>query len=299
MQVSPWAGVKIIFRALLAVMTLAAGVWIWETIVLSRMKADQNAYYEAHVVPQLAAWKQRMAEFDEALKDRKSGKITPLPDLQTMDNSILRTSIDPSLRQYPVFRTKSYAEMVFFSSAFLLLITGLVGQYLRRREREAPERPADQDAGLLVGELVQQNKEFSAKAGVGTGNSAVTINGQRAIVAFRNFAFVHAFVGNPNLELVELPFSEILAVSPWSSKGRRYLTVRTTRGRIMVGEDVQPFQTLADVLSDIVELNRTSPEAYAAALAREPKIQTPWWGWLIIAVGLGAIGYMVWKGMIQ
>ncbi len=71
--------------------------------------------------------------------------------------------------------------------------------------------------------------------------------------------------------------------------------MRTTGGRVTVKDDLHPFQTLADVLSDIVELNRTSPEAYAAALAREPKIRTPWYGWLIMVAAIGAIAYVAVK----
>jgi hypothetical protein len=189
--------------------------------------------------------------------------------------------------------------MGFLNGAVLLALAVMVDQQLRRRRREAPDRPADADAGKLVGELVQLNREFIAKSPDGAGAPFVQIDGRRAIVAFHNLAFVSAFVGNPILPMVELPFPEILSAIQDYSKGHSFLTVRTTRGKVVLHDSLHPFQTLADVLSDIVELNRTSPEAYAAALAREPKIHTPWYGWLIFATAVGSILYLGWKFMHQ
>ena len=70
------------------------------------------------------------------------------------------------------------------------------------------------------------------------------------------------------------------------------LEVRTTKGKVIVSDYIQPFDRLAQILSDAAELSRSSPEGYRQALAQEPVVHTPWYGWAIIAVALAVVGYI-------
>ncbi len=71
--------------------------------------------------------------------------------------------------------------------------------------------------------------------------------------------------------------------------GRSSLYLRTTAGKVTIPDTVQPFQPLAAVILDAAEVNRKNPTAFAAALAREPQIKIPWFGWLILALGLALV----------
>ena len=278
-------------------MLVSATVWVWETIALYRMSADDRAFYDTQVAPKLEAQKRNSDAWMRAFSDRSKGKMAVFPPIEMMDVSLLNETVERSKRQFPLIERRLDAMMTFWGATLLMMFTALVDGQLRRQRREAPDRPADKDAGKLVGELVQLNKQLVARAPGGADAHLVEIDGHRAIVAFHNFTFVRAFVGNPKLKLVELPFTDILSVFQEYYKGRAFLTVRTTRGRVVMKDNLHPFQTLADVLADIVELNRTSPESYAAAVAREPKVNTPWYGWLIIAAAVGAVVYVGWKVM--
>lgn len=178
---------------------------------------------------------------------------------------------------------------------FWLLVIAIALIAIRRQGKalnaEAEDRPADQGAGVFVNELVKSKGSFRAAGSGGAGEPVIEIDGGRAIVTFYNCTFVRQFVGNPEQARMELPFSAILSAYVGEGRYREFLTVRTTQGRVSVSDNVKPFEDLADLLADIAELNRTSPAAYAAALAQEPKIKTAWYGWVILASAVGAVIY--------
>jgi hypothetical protein len=58
---------------------------------------------------------------------------------------------------------------------------------------------------------------------------------------------------------------------------------------VAITDAVKPFPELAGLLLDAAEVNRSTPDRYSAALAREPSIKTPWYGWLIFAIALVAV----------
>ncbi len=140
---------------------MAAIVWIWEAIVLYRMKTEASAYYEKTVAPRLAAQKRNAEKIRQVESDRAQGKLTPLPEFELADASMLEVTIEAQRRQFSVYENLMYAKLVLMGGAFLLMITAIAQQQLRRRAREAPERPAEKNAGLLVGELVQRNRGFT------------------------------------------------------------------------------------------------------------------------------------------
>jgi hypothetical protein len=186
------------------------------------------------------------------------------------------------------------AMVVFIGSFFCWIVTAQIQLGLRRRARESVARPPAPNAGHLVGELVELGRSFVARSKPDGSGIEVEVDGKRAVVVFRNLTFVAAFAGNKRRPLVELPFSELLAVSTGYDKGTAYLNLRTTLGRVHWTDKVRPFDTLAALLDDIVELNRTSPDTYQAARAREPSIKTPWYGWVLLLSGLGGIATLAW-----
>jgi hypothetical protein len=117
----------------------------------------------------------------------------------------------------------------------------------------------------------------------------VELNFPQRTVSFRGFRFITSFIGNKPIPELTLPFTDILAGRMWANHGQFSLVLRTTAGKVTIPDTVQPFQTLATVLLDAVEVNRKNPEAFTAALAREPQIKTPWYGWLIFAASLAAV----------
>jgi hypothetical protein len=114
-------------------------------------------------------------------------------------------------------------------------------------------------------------------------------------VTFVGCTFATGFASTRRDERVEMPLADILGVRLDYHHGRGLLTVRTAQGKVTIGDHIESFQLIAEVLFDAVEVNRASPESYRAALAREPAVRTPWYGWLILVGGIGVVvGGLLW-----
>lgn len=177
-----------------------------------------------------------------------------------------------------------------------LAVTATIQAAARRRHIADPERPPLPGAGAKAHALIAAKSAFVAREPFGAHAQEIQIDGAKAVVVFRNFVFVSSFVRNSVRTRVELPFSDLLVGLVYHHRGRATLVLRTTEGKVGVGEDVEPFETLVELLLDLVELNRTSPERYRAALAREPRVHTPWYGWGIICLALAAaiaVGWLI------
>lgn len=175
---------------------------------------------------------------------------------------------------------------------------GALIQAARRKRRwEAPERPAMKQVSPELIKLVESKGRFVAKAeGKSPRTQEVVIDAAGMIVVFRHFAFVNSFARNPVRETTEVPFSELLVgtIDAGNRSGHLHLSMRTTRGRVFIPDNVEPFGQLADHLIGLAELNRGNPVTYRDALNREPVIHTPWWGWLTLATGIGVIACLCW-----
>ena len=177
-------------------------------------------------------------------------------------------------------------------------VTVQVQAQLARRYLESAERPSAPGAGKVIGPLIARGAVLSAKEGDHSSAGAIEIDGKRLVVVFRNFTFFSKFVGNPTHARIELELGDLVAGSVSQLKGRSYLRLRTTQGKVEISDNIQPFGQLADALLDIIEFNRTQPDSYRAARAREPIIQTPWYGWLILATALGAVVVVGWQVLV-
>jgi hypothetical protein len=162
------------------------------------------------------------------------------------------------------------------------------------KKRNAPERVVDPKAGSAIAALREIGGVFIARTNTGhklfkSAPREVLVNAITKKIVFRGFTFITGFIGNRRAELVSMHFQDILGGRIWVNDGQYSLSLRTTAGKVTVTDAVKPFHELAGLLFDVAEVNRSLPDGYAAALAREPRIRTPWYGWLIFALALAGV----------
>ena len=188
---------------------------------------------------------------------------------------------------------------LFFAAVGLTMawtIATLIRNEIFWKKRNAPTRAADANAGRAISEVRSREGQLVARTRKGGlhflpyPDREVEVNLGKGVITFRGFRFVTSFIGNKTIRELTLPFSDILGGRIWKNHGQFSLYLRTTAGKVTIPDTVQPFQPLAAVLLDAAEVNRKNPTAFAAALAREPQIKTPWYGWLIIALALAVVG---------
>lgn len=190
-------------------------------------------------------------------------------------------------------------RMNLFFGAMGLTMVWTVATLIRTevfwKKRNAPMRSADVNAGWAISEVQSHDGQLVARTSkkglhfLPYPAREVEVNFPKRTVTFRGFKFITSFIGNKPLRELKLPFTDILSGRIWANHGQFSLNLRTTAGKVTIPDAVQPFQPLAAVLLDAVEVNRKNPAAFAAALAREPQIKTPWFGWLIMALALAAV----------
>lgn len=289
---------RYVHRTFLFVLIGCAAVWAWSAIMGAHYRARDRSEQRIIAEREAAAARQFSEELRKAQEDFRQGKATPLPELKSPSLDDLKYSLIRGREVYHYAIISGNAQLGLFGTLFLWIMTNSAVAAWRRKQWEAPTRKPEPTAGKLVADLVLPGKDLFAKTKQEAG-PVVQIEGRRGVVIFRNLSFICSFAGNPRQSLVELPFSEILSIYQEFHKGHSYFTVRTTAGKVILRDDLHPFQTMGEVLADIVELNRAAPEAYKAALAREPVVRTPWYGWLIFFAAVGAIVYVGWKLMYE
>jgi len=226
-----------------------------------------------------------------------AGKMQPVPDFripsQYPDDYAKRQQRQ---RLYQSIRSKAKWGLLFTS------IVGLISPFLLallpEKWRDALGVLAHDKSGSVVGLYVKQGWIFVARQYSDPSSPAVEIDGKRSIVVFRNLVFETEFAGNAAQRRVEVPFSGIIGtVVSGSLMDSSTLIVRTTSGRVTISDKIKPFEILHDLLEDIVDLNQKNQEKREASLAAEPKVHTPWYGWLALASAVGAVVYAGWKFM--
>lgn len=248
------------------------GFWVWAYVVDRRDRADDQVFYARTVVPQL-----------------ESGKsFAPgVPMEQWLERTRRRN-------ENAMFRTN-----LFFAAIGLTLVWTIAVQIRSEvfwKKRNARTRAADANAGWAISEVQgREGRQLVARTRKGRlrflpySEREVEVNFAKATATFRGFQFVTSFIGNKPIREITLQFADILGGRIWTNHGRFSLYLRTTAGKVTIPDTVQPFQPLAAVLLDAAEVNRKNPTAFAAALAREPRIRTPWYGWLIFTLALAVV----------
>ena len=119
---------------------------------------------------------------------------------------------------------------------------------------------------------------------------SIEIDTDRGSVTFRHFRFVSRFLPEKPRDCVHLYFSEILnARRVQVQKGVYGIEVRTTKGKVRISEEMDHYDRLVSSLAAVIEANMRDQESYTRTLALEPRIQTPWYGWLLLVLGVCAI----------
>jgi hypothetical protein len=125
---------------------------------------------------------------------------------------------------------------------------------------------------------------------------SLTIDPARERITFRNFVFVSRFLPEKPRAQEEISFSEVLGSRVDHGRGGiQFLTLRTTRGKVTIPSRIEHFEAIEGIVDDIVASNESNAELYARQLAAEPKVQTPWYGWLLLVLPIAGILWVCWK----
>jgi hypothetical protein len=255
-------------------LAILAGSWVWAYAIDLRDRADDQAFYARTIAPQLKS------PSSDAFA--RGG-----PMQQWMDRSRRRN--ENAMLQMNLFFGALGLTMIW-------TVVGLVRNEVFWKKRNAPTREADVNAGRAISEVqAREGEQLTARTRKGGlhflpyPQREVDVNFAKRTVTFRGFRFITSFIGNKPVRELTLPLADILGGRIWTNHGQFSLNLRTTAGKVTIPDTVQPFQPLAAVLLDAIEVNRKSPGTFAAALAREPKIRTPWYGWLILALALAVV----------
>ena len=123
--------------------------------------------------------------------------------------------------------------------------------------------------------------------------ATVSVDTSDRSVVFRHFQFISTFLPEKPREEVRIRFEEVIAAYPVV----RGVEVRTTKGKVQVPDEMDRFPVLASALGEIASSNAANQAEHQKAVAAEPKVRTAWYGWLILAAGVGIVFFLVWKLM--
>ena len=116
---------------------------------------------------------------------------------------------------------------------------------------------------------------------------------------FHHFRFTSQFLPEPPREKENLTFSDILGCRFYSTQGGDSLHVRTTKGKVVITEEMSDFQNLAQIFSELANANKLNETEFTEKSQEEPKIQTPWYGWLILAAAVACAAVAGWYFMYR
>lgn len=267
---------------------------------------------------QLERWEMEtvQARYDRAVHEARQRDVAALQDYLTRQKRGERTSVpQPSFsrvmpekdlmvliaRRARLQSFQWYAGAACGGIALAWIVTMLMQNEHFHRRRAAPGRPADPGAGEFLAQLRRSGTVLIARAEKRRSlflphpGREVHIDARRGTVTFVRCKFVTGFTSSRRDERLELPLADILGARMVHHRDGATLALRTTSGTVNIGDHLQSFQPVAEALFDAIEVNRASPESYRAALAREPVVRTPWYGWFILVGSIAAIvGGLIW-----
>ena len=131
--------------------------------------------------------------------------------------------------------------------------------------------------------------------------SSLTIDPSRGAIIFHHFRFVATFLPEKPRETEEVLFDQILGVRfrLGEKGGPNRLEIKTTKGRLTVTDEMEDFESIENILGDIVAANKSNVAEYQKALQAGPKIKTAWYGWLILFGAVAIVAFIVWKFMFE
>lgn len=283
-----------VHHVFIVVMLGFACLWIWATVMLRITKREDAAFYARSFDSPSEVSQKTKSDPEIEGKDVENDKISPLRISEFSSLPPPQEMTERMERRHRYWDMKMLAMLGLMWSAVTWMFVRIILYGIQRRRWVSPDRVAAPDAGKLIGELISLDKVLVAKTPEEGMRSEVHVDGKAATVYFKNSTFYTSFTGNKPRKLTEVPFTDILVVTQQSYREGISLEVRTTKGKVYITDKMRPFSTLAATLTDIAELNRTSPELYRASRSREPVIPTPWYAWLLFGVALAVIGGACW-----
>lgn len=144
-------------------------------------------------------------------------------------------------------------------------------------------------AALLANERARLKRSF------------LTIDPSRGAIIFHHFRFVATFLPEKPRETEEVLFDQILDVRfrHGEKGGPNRLEIKTTKGGLAVTDEMENFESIGNILGDIVAANKSNVTEYQKALQAGPKIKTAWYGWLILLGAIAIVALIVWKFMFE
>lgn len=128
--------------------------------------------------------------------------------------------------------------------------------------------------------------------------SSLEIDTLCGVFTFRHFRFVAAFLPEKPREEETVRFDEVLDARHIEvQKGIGGIRVRTLKGRVTISEEMEHFESIVAAFGTAAEANQASPDEFRRKLEAEPKIKTPWFGWLILFVAVLIVGLTGWHAM--
>lgn len=114
---------------------------------------------------------------------------------------------------------------------------------------------------------------------------------------FHHFRFTSQFLPEPPREKENLKFSDILGSKFYSTQNGDSLHIRTTKGKVVITEEMSYFQSLAQIFSQLADANKLNETEFEEKSQEEPAIQTPWYGWFILASAVACAAVAGWYFM--
>jgi hypothetical protein len=255
-----------VHRVFAAIIVALAGFWIWAEVLVSHQTAANQAFYAQQLAPAEQASQRQYAAFNKALNERKNGGVTPLPEFEPINQALFDESMERAkqLRHYTSLRAT--AGFSFLIAVFGWGVVAQVQNLVRRHRWEAPERPTTPGAGKLIGELIRSETVFVAKKPGGSAAPEIQVDGKRRVAVFRRFVFVRSFVGNPTRDFTEVPFADLLVGSMHYAKGRAFLSLRATCGRVTIARQ----RSALPAVDGTIDRRRRIQSNHARVLSRGP-----------------------------
>lgn len=131
--------------------------------------------------------------------------------------------------------------------------------------------------------------------------SSLTIDPSRGVIIFHHFRFVATFLPEKPRETEKVLFDQILDVRfrHGEKGGPNRLEIKTTKGALVVSDEMEDFELIGSILGEIVTANKSNVAEYQKALQARPKIKTAWYGWLILLGAIAIVAFIVWKFMFE
>ena len=116
---------------------------------------------------------------------------------------------------------------------------------------------------------------------------------------FHHFRFTAQFLPEAPREKENIHFSELIRTRFVSNPNENSFHIQTTKGKVVVTEEMRDFGDIVELISSLAEANLTSRRECDETLKEAPKIQTPLYGWLILAFAVACAAVAGWYFMYR